>query len=48
MYHMFILKNDQLQDLIHNIDLNIHLDPLDGLEHNQNQEIRIPLKKNGL
>ena len=33
MYHMYILKNYQLPDLIHDhVDLDVHLDPQDGLE----------------
>ena len=39
MYHMFILKNDQLPDLIHDhVDLDVHLDPQDGLERLRNHK----------
>ena len=33
MYQMYILKNDQFPDLIHDhIDLDVHLNPQDGFE----------------
>ena len=45
MYHMYILKNDQFPDLIHDhVDLDVHLDPQDGLDCLQNHKIRIPLE----
>ena len=45
---MYILKNDQLPDLINDhVDLDVHLDPQDGLEHLRNHKIRIPLKTLG-
>ena len=48
MYHMYLLKNDQLPDLIHDhVDLDVHLDPQDGLERLQNNKIRIPHEKLG-
>ena len=42
MYHMYILMNDQLSDLIH-VDLDVH--PQDGLERLRTHKIRIPLEK---
>ena len=40
------LKNDQLPDLIHgHIDLDVHLNPQDGLQRLQNHEIRISPEK---
>ena len=48
MYHMYILKNYQLPDLIHDhVDLDVHLDPQDGLERLRNHKIRIPHEKLG-
>ena len=49
MYHMYVLKNDQLPDLIQDhFDLNVHLDPQDGLERLRNHKIWIPHEKFGL
>ena len=46
MYHTYILKNDQLPDLIHDhVDVDVHLDPLDGLESLRNPKIWIPHEK---
>ena len=37
---MYILENDQLPDLIHaHVDLDVHLDPEDGLERINNLQI---------
>ena len=45
---MYILKNDQLPDLIHDhINLDVHLDPQDGLKRLQNNKIRISIEKLG-
>ena len=45
MYHMYILKNHQLPDLIYDlVDLDVHLDPQDGLERLQNHKILEKLK----
>ena len=42
---MYILKNYQFPDLIHDhVDLDVHLDPQDGLDCLQNHKIRIPLE----
>ena len=44
MYHMYILIYYQLPDLIHDhVDLDVNLEPQDGLVRLQNHEIRIPL-----
>ena len=43
---MYILKNDELLDLIHDyVDFDNHLHPQDGLERLQNHKIRIPIEK---
>ena len=43
---MYILKNYQLSDLIHDhVYLDVHLDPQDGLVRLQNHKIRIPIEK---
>ena len=48
IYHMYILKNYQLPDLIRDhVDLDIHLDPQDGLERLRNHKIGIPPEKLG-
>ena len=48
MYHMYILKNLQLQDLIHDhVDLYVNQEPQDGLERLRNHKIRIPNEKLG-
>ena len=48
MYHMYILNNDQLPDLVHDhVDLDVHLDPQDGLERLWNHKILIPHEKLG-
>ena len=42
---MYILKNDELLDLIHDyVDFDNHLHPQDGLERLQNHKIRITKK----
>ena len=44
----FKLKNYQLPDLIRDhVDLDIHLDPQDGLERLRNHKIGIPPEKLG-
>ena len=46
IYHMYLLKNVQLPDLINDhVDLYAHIDPQDGLERLRNYEIRIPIEK---
>ena len=45
---MYILKNYQLPDLIRDhVDLDVHLDPQDGLERLRNHKIWIPHEKLG-
>ena len=45
MYHINILKNYQLPDLIHDhVDLDVHLDPQDGLKFLRIHKIQIPHK----
>ena len=44
MYHMYILKYDQLPDLIHD---HVDLDPQDGLKRLRNHKIRTPHEKLG-
>ena len=42
---MYIIKNDQLPDLIHDhVDLDVHLDPQDGLKHPETTKFGFPLK----
>ena len=42
---MYILKNDQLPDLINDhVDLDVHLDLQDGLERLRNPKLGFPLK----
>ena len=42
---MYILKNYQLPGLIHDhVDLDVHLDPQDGLKRLRNHIIRIPIE----
>ena len=48
MYHMYIIKNDQLPDIIHdNVGFDVYLDPQDGLERLRNHKLRISLEKLG-
>ena len=48
MYHIYILNNYQLPDLLHDhVDLGVHLDPHDSLERLRNHKIRIALEKLG-
>ena len=48
MYHMYILKYYQFPDLVHDhVDLDVHLDPQDGLKHPRNHKIRKPHEKLG-
>ena len=43
---MYILKYYQLPGLFHeHVDLDVHLDPQDGLENLRNHKIRILLEK---
>ena len=45
---MNILTNHQLPDLVHgHVDLDVHLEPQDGLERLRNLKIWIPHKKLG-
>ena len=45
---MYVRQNYPLPDLIHDrVDLDVHLDPQDGIERLQNHKIRIPLEKLG-
>ena len=43
-----MIKNAQLPDLIYDhVNLDVHLDPQDGLEHIQNHKIWITLEELG-
>ena len=45
MYHMYILKSNQLPDLIHDyVILEVNLVPQDGCNYFQNSEIRVCLE----